>query len=518
MKIITTVGISIFENYFEDNPEDTLKDDYQDRLKDTKDNNATFEKWIEKNRYKVPLEEKVAAWSFNKQTASAEITSILAIAKTATACTVHLIATDTVLSVSAAELIQKWFEESEEIIEVIFIRPEKLAKQEDSNHIIHKLRVASNKDYQEGFMNLIEVVTKLLEQHKEEVILNITGGYKAIIPIMTLIGQLKNVSLKYIYQENELSERTELVEIGNLPISFDWNVVEALNPFLKAAFLSRTEIRTLGELWFANKIKFKNNKFLTEVDAIKLKLRGIPIIFHQVFNSLIEYNLLKWNAKEIQVEVNYLGELLKISNVGFEKGYIMELLLHKYFLTAAKNEVIEKYSLLDKENINKINTQLRATPHFRITDLPSKKIELVTKSKEIGDIDIPLREDKKIIWGESKAFSAATNYVKTIGVKKDYYLQLKARALLCNALDKKMENLMIIFRFVFKGINDTAPFLTTELNSILTHLKGLNADVDVNNATFKAIGVNIPLKFKGNKIDFTDFYKGEFKHWQWFEL
>jgi putative CRISPR-associated protein (TIGR02619 family) len=548
--IITTVGTSLFENYRSTEIQDCFQTDYKGistLIKNIKDNSETsndydkcdieieeieriitpyFFTGIHKNRTDNGRKWKLERGVLNVD-ASAEITSIIAIAEKEepdVEIEIHLIATDTVLSVFAAELIEKWFKQNKPAIKVFFQRPNELKTQKDSDYVIHKLRVSSNEDYQEGFMNLIEVVTALIKSNKEaknETVLNITGGYKAIIPILTLVGQLEEVPLKYIYDENSLNKEIELVEVKNLPISFDWVVVEALKPFLKKEFLKKEEIDVLGKFWFKKQIRFQNNKFLSvsSADEVKLALRSIPNIYHQVFNSLVYYNLIRWNTTIEAVDVNYIGMFLKSLTIGFEKGYIMELLLHKYFLTPTNdNPVTKKYRLLDEENINSINNQLKKTPHFKITDLETKSIQLVKQSKEIGDLDIPLKENTNIVWGESKAFSAATDYLKVIGGKKDYYLQLKARALVSNELGGKMKNLLIIFRFVFKGINDSMAFITTELNSTLEHLEKLNDDNDIENSNFKAIGVDIPLKFKGDKIDFTDFYKGEFKYWKWFEL
>ena len=80
-----------------------------------------------------------------------------------------------------------------------------------------------------GFHNLVEITSKEIRSAKaakEKVILNISGGYKAILPVMTLVAQLEEVPLNYVYEDSN-----EIIEIGNLPISFDWAAIEALKPF-----------------------------------------------------------------------------------------------------------------------------------------------------------------------------------------------------------------------------------------------------------------------------------------------
>ncbi len=236
MKIITTVGTSVFDNYQRNNESDSGFRNYYKVLK-----NLKYDNWDNHKSRRGKLEKKVKNWYHSNENASAEIKSIFAIAQKAENVNVHLIATDTVLSVLAAELIKEWFSNQTKI-NILFEHPKKLETQPNSNHIIHKLRITSNEDYQEGFMNLIGVVTDLIDNNKnaeKEIILNITGGYKAIVPIFTLIGQLENVPLKYIGQESDLSKDSQLVEIGNLPFNFDWQQAEIYHYYLQSDILKK---------------------------------------------------------------------------------------------------------------------------------------------------------------------------------------------------------------------------------------------------------------------------------------
>jgi CRISPR/Cas system-associated protein Csm6 len=316
--IITTVGTSILENYSSTDVKDCIQESWQPigtYLKDIKDKSISsadynnfdieideikpiiFDNWF-KGIHKVKNEK--GEWKWKKeinvlnQNASAEIASILAIAQAERKIKVHLIATDTVLSVLAAELIKAWFDASAYDFEVDFIRPEKLESQKDSSHIIHQLRISSNEDYQEGFMNLVEVLTELIK--KDNTILNITGGYKAIIPIMTLIGQIKNVPLKYIYEESNLNDKTELVEVGKLPINFDWGILENYTNLI----------------FDTSKIIGRKIRELESIGIIK---------------------------KDISpVELTIIGKMLKIfleQDVPFQKttlGYLVEYKLYEYYL------------------------------------------------------------------------------------------------------------------------------------------------------------------------------------------
>lgn len=522
MRILTTIGTSLFTNY---NKKSKVLDTYPDLKNDYEAITTQLDNLDEKgaseyenSSYEGDIrhlrEVTQHLWlEVARERSCAELQTLYKIIKEEDSeeFEVYLLATDTVLSVLAAELIKEYLKTQSTIhgkkVNCIFNSD----IESSDTTVIKGLQVDSADNFLNlGFNKLLEVINKL--SLEKNTILNISGGYKALIPFLTLFAQIQEIPIKYNYEESDT-----LISVGSLPFHFDWVVVEALKPFLKNSFIEKGEIQKLGYHWYKNNIKFQNNKFLTSDEEAKMEIRSIPRIYHQVFNSLASYNLLQWDSKDNKVETNYMGRLLREMTIGSERGYIMELLLHKYFLSyARKVKLTKEYTLLEEDYLNKVDEQLRETPHFKIMDLSLKQIQLVKKSKEIGDIDVPLQKESKIVWGEAKAISAASDYKKLIGTKKDYYLQLKARGLVCQELGQEGENLFIVFRFVFKGINDQDDFLNDDLVGTLKHLSGLNSDLK--EGSFKALGVNIPLKFKDSKIDFTPFYKGDFKQWKWTEL
>lgn len=72
-------------------------------------------------------------------------------------------------------------------------------------------------------MNLLEVLNKVCTK---EAILNITGGYKGIIPIVTIWAQIKKVPLKYLFRESELDSEIQPLTLENLPVNFDYSLFE----------------------------------------------------------------------------------------------------------------------------------------------------------------------------------------------------------------------------------------------------------------------------------------------------
>lgn len=129
----------------------------------------------------------------------------------------HLLATDSQASPLAAEIIQEYYK-SHPHIQIV---PVEVVKGLQINH--------SDQFRDDGIQALINYIylTKnkpVLLNHKQvklRGVLNITSGYKGITPILTIVGQLLDIPLVYLYERSD-----NLIEIPPLPLSFDWTKLE----------------------------------------------------------------------------------------------------------------------------------------------------------------------------------------------------------------------------------------------------------------------------------------------------
>jgi CRISPR/Cas system-associated protein Csm6 len=161
-------------------------------------NNPEFIRWIS---------------SYLKQSC-AEIASIMKIVETEQDdVEVRLLATDTVLSRLAAEMIM------EQIIAHPVRDKTVSLKFDPIKDVIGGFRVDNAEVFQtDGLQHFIRRFVCLTKLHSE-LILNITGGYKGLIPYLTIIGQIYEVSVKYKFEESDA-----LITIPQLPINFDWEL------------------------------------------------------------------------------------------------------------------------------------------------------------------------------------------------------------------------------------------------------------------------------------------------------
>ncbi|WP_299458257.1 hypothetical protein [uncultured Microscilla sp.] len=217
LKLITFVGTSLFENFQKCTTDRFIE------FENLAEQLPTFAEWYHLGNKTKKLSAKVTKQKrfWQKDRCSAEVGSILKIAEqTNQTIEVHLLATDTTLSVLAAVLVKQWFAENHtNITKVHFeLPPEKthpFDAQSKSRHIVKNLNFKQGNDYEAGLWNLRQVLdneVNLAKKAGDICMLNITAGYKAIIPMVTLLAYARDVGLLYMYDEQHSLASTPLIK------------------------------------------------------------------------------------------------------------------------------------------------------------------------------------------------------------------------------------------------------------------------------------------------------------------
>jgi len=205
-KVITTVGTSVFDNYFNQNNNSSFQL-YYNKLE-----NKSFSEWSDYKEYIDKLKQGIKGWIKGAKDASAEITSILKIREELQGeeLDVYLLATDTILSALAAEIIKDYFEDK---VNAYF---------NNQNDIISELQVKDKSSFiKKGLPNLINRINQISAGFWENILFNITGGYKGVIPYLTIISTINRCEIKYIFEKSE-----ELITIPQLPIKIDETIFD----------------------------------------------------------------------------------------------------------------------------------------------------------------------------------------------------------------------------------------------------------------------------------------------------
>ncbi|SFI00522.1 CRISPR-associated protein (Cas_APE2256) [Tindallia magadiensis] len=177
---------------------------------------------------------------------------------------IKLLITDTAASKYVAELIKKninafiesinakYNEEEKEVV----LKKEILEKINDQWVMVEKeplelmdipgLQVGNFEDFEsKGIENLFECVNDILKKKKKEmedeaktqkkpqkpvedsIIINGSGGYKALLPFLTLFSQTYKIEMVYIYEDSE-----SLISVAHLPVQVDAAFAEEFYPYL----------------------------------------------------------------------------------------------------------------------------------------------------------------------------------------------------------------------------------------------------------------------------------------------
>ena len=374
--------------------------------------------------------------------ASAEISSIIKIAEKNKDknIKVHLLASDTVLSMLSAKLIQEWFQAAK-LIEPIYKNIEIIFNDNvKSGHadFIENLRTDLPEDkIFEGFNNLVKKVVDLSK--KEETIINITGGYKGFIPILTIIAQIEGLKLNYLYEDSD-----ELIEIGNLPIDFDWAFVEAIGVYLQNDAIS--------ELFsYQDEDAKQLQKLLTDYSLVYNDKEKSKYQLSIIGNLLHDYI---FNKNKSQIPNTVLGSFIEL----------------KYYHLFSENYLRLPYSKPELSHEPKIYYQYKDE---RLEFSESQK----NGYKEIGDIDLLLyknenqlvlceikSERKFVKYSIEKALARVEYMKKTEKIPKEYLFIVWKSKFFKN--DKNKFNNDIVQKF-----NELSEKLDVDVHCYLHELK-----------------------------------------------
>jgi len=414
MKVITPVGTSIFTNYFDTIKNKTIKDKYSFIVDQEKDTNAdNLEQW-HKNDLSY-IENSVAQWAKgNIKNASAELSSLFKLKEEYDQLDVFLIATDTVFSPIAACILENIVQDIDNI---------NIARTD----IVSGLQVTNPDKFKSiGVPNLIEKLDDIIGAKPEEAILNITGGFKSVIPFITIYGQIKPVRTCYLYEDAE-----ELIWMPEIPIYFDFSDVEDYYTAFEAARKNEQNLVTKDD-------------FLSFID-------NDPKAAENKFNDFLERQI--FCIKEDKVKLDAYGEILfkyhKKSqgiDVGTHIGDYMELKLHEYFSSKFSSLEISRNVHFDDPEAD-----------LFIVDEATKQVTII-ECKSGGNIPFKDIEEQKI----GKLLPLVINKYQNYSIRFHVYLYHSRQILDC--LTSKMQRLIELAKT--KGVKMSWYWIETEKFSL----------------------------------------------------
>ncbi|MFP4600449.1 MAG: hypothetical protein ACLFVJ_19500, partial [Persicimonas sp.] len=224
--IFANVGTSIIGNFIRRAPSDEV-DELSANLDDVNDQ-ITDAHELEASGHDTPgavLVDPLVEWARKEgSSASAELNSTLKIVDdlgtNEKPVIIHLFATDTVDGMVSARAVRT-------VLEATF------TTSSISVHRVGGLQVDDGSTFTRfGLPTYVEEIYKWLRRSPPASfrrIFNPTGGFKSVVPYLTLIAMLEGAETRYIYERSE-----DLLELRPLPISFDESLIERALPVLDA--------------------------------------------------------------------------------------------------------------------------------------------------------------------------------------------------------------------------------------------------------------------------------------------
>lgn len=343
LKVITTVGTSIFSNYNEKHPHDKLKIELLDRKYSedeaviNRKKKEKIQKWIEREPDKASISAEIKSLTKLQQERKEKLE-------------VYLITTDTNSSYLAAEIVKEYFENKEGITILQTSR-------------IENLQIRDFSKFEKGKDNLIKTISDLMKEfsknvdegkrkkyYRNKVIFNITGGYKGIIPIITILAQLYECEIFYIFEES-----TDMISIPRIPINFDPILTEAL--FVDLWFKSENANHN-----FENKVKLLEYGFIdTRNNVTSLGRLFYDMAYtHQatsqnVFGYFVEYKILEYLYLAGETGVSHSYEETGEDGIKRELDFVFQKKNDNWEVW----EVKSANRFLSRKNRNELENQFR---------------------------------------------------------------------------------------------------------------------------------------------------------------
>lgn len=206
--VISTVGTSLLTNNIKDR--EILKQ-IMGKPIDRKDDDRVVLKQLEEE-----LWQQINTPQFDPVSFSAETNSLTKIGVTKEDC-LYFLTSDTLDGYLCGEILASFYQ--------------KKWGATAEFHIIKGLQVLDALTFRkQGLDSLVEQITKILSIYPPsafKVILNPTGGFKAVVPYVTLLGLIEGVPVQYIYERSN-----QLITLPSAPLRLDISQLKALEPVL----------------------------------------------------------------------------------------------------------------------------------------------------------------------------------------------------------------------------------------------------------------------------------------------
>lgn len=209
----------------------------------------------------------------------------------------------------------------------------------------------------EGLKNLLSYLINL---EYENIVLNPTGGYKSVVPYISLIGMLFNKPIQYVHEDSQ-----DVITLTNIPIKLDENLLFKIEDKLRKI---ENETAISIDEWKKD-LDFYDRRFdcFIEIHGNEVTLSGIGILFWERFKQDFPKDLVRDNTppnvksnklRNLGISHHGINRILSISNRLVESPYVKSVInscenmpFSKEWIKPLKKEETTKHIQRESENI-----------------------------------------------------------------------------------------------------------------------------------------------------------------------
>ncbi|MEW6006315.1 MAG: hypothetical protein AB1695_13475 [Stygiobacter sp.] len=377
IEVIVTVGTSLITNYLK--KDNSIRSQYEILIDQPYSNWKEYSAEI--NKIKSDLNKVL-----KNSDLSAEIKTLVKLKDDLNQnLQVYLFCTDTILSKLAADIIKEKYDDEFEFKEI---------------KIIEGLQTSDFQKYDStGYLRLISSFKQIVlkDSHgNKSVYLAISGGYKAIIPPLTILGQLYNTQLVYVYEESD-----DLIYFPSLPVHFDWSLAEQFYPYLQdiakgkkindnGVIEEMKELRVIRKSNERYKITPLGELFKEYIDSelpladntlgffVEYKLMEYFLInpYQNRFKSVVHSKKIEFNGNHREIDL-ILKDDIKNEIVVIESKSLLQVSREKDF-EKLKNQIEAQLNILvnGKFPVTEYHLSIHHTHFFNFESIKTNLIEL----------------------------------------------------------------------------------------------------------------------------------------------
>lgn len=185
-----------------------------------------------------------------------------------------------------------------------------------------KTLFTKEKETWKDHINSERVAKEIAKIENKKVVINYSGGYKAVIPYLTILGQLYNYDLAYMHEDSNRDAKG-LIDVKRLPFNFDVSLAEQFYPYLDVlSYTVRDEYALTG-----NDIQLTKDMVIDKAELQIEQMKAYQLLDNE--NKVTAFGTLI---------LNYIKESNAISKSTL--GFYCEYKMFEYFYDHHKDDYL----------------------------------------------------------------------------------------------------------------------------------------------------------------------------------